>query len=250
MPAVSSIVSGRAYGDGWPGTLRPVQYTIAPASASARAIPRPAPRVAPATTATCSPSAFIVLYRFSASIFQRSTAVIRWIVCMRRNTTFLPSGVNSAPSSLSGVVVNRRVVPSATRNTPSSLAPPTANPYSTHWPSFDHHNGPWPGSRIGRPPLPSALSIIARNFPSACSTSATTTSPVGEGFTQSTLLRSQTTLLVPSGRNRTSASCPAFAIVAAKNPGWALIVSGGELKLPSFVTRTGSPPAAGIRHTS
>src|SRR5439155_22551061 len=54
--AVSSIVSGRAYGDGWPVMLRPVQYTVAPVSPSARAIPRPAPRVAPATTATCPDS--------------------------------------------------------------------------------------------------------------------------------------------------------------------------------------------------
>src|SRR4030095_3746811 len=46
------MVSGRRYGDGRPVTLRPVQYTVAPASPSARAIPRPAPRVAPATTAT------------------------------------------------------------------------------------------------------------------------------------------------------------------------------------------------------
>src|SRR3954466_10305429 len=52
IPAVSSIVSGRRYGDGVPVTLRPVQYTTAPASPSARAMPRPAPRVAPATTAT------------------------------------------------------------------------------------------------------------------------------------------------------------------------------------------------------
>src|SRR3954447_15133367 len=52
MPAVSSIVSGRRYGDGCPVTLRPVQYTVAPASPSARAMPRPAPRVAPATSAT------------------------------------------------------------------------------------------------------------------------------------------------------------------------------------------------------
>src|SRR5688572_828289 len=52
MSAVSSIVSGRPYGEGLPRTLRPVQYTIAPASPSARAMPRPAPRVAPATTAT------------------------------------------------------------------------------------------------------------------------------------------------------------------------------------------------------
>src|SRR3954451_5506393 len=53
IAAVSSIVSGRAYGEGLPRPLRPVQYTIAPASPRARAIPRPAPRVAPATTATC-----------------------------------------------------------------------------------------------------------------------------------------------------------------------------------------------------
>src|SRR3954471_12536619 len=46
------MVSGRASGDGLPLTLRPVQYTVAPASASARAMPRPAPRVAPATSAT------------------------------------------------------------------------------------------------------------------------------------------------------------------------------------------------------
>src|SRR5438093_5731681 len=51
--AVSSIVSGRPYGERLPRTLRPVQYTVAPDSARARAMPRPAPRVAPATTATC-----------------------------------------------------------------------------------------------------------------------------------------------------------------------------------------------------
>src|SRR4249919_966309 len=52
IAAVSSIVSGRPYGDGLPLTLRPVQKTVAPASPSARAMPRPAPRVAPATRAT------------------------------------------------------------------------------------------------------------------------------------------------------------------------------------------------------
>jgi hypothetical protein len=52
IAAVSSIVSGRPYGERLPRTLRPVHYTIAPASPKARAIPRPAPRVAPATTAT------------------------------------------------------------------------------------------------------------------------------------------------------------------------------------------------------
>ncbi len=56
ISAVSSMVSGRpAYTPvaGWPRVDRPLQYTIAPASPSAHAIPRPAPRVAPATSATC-----------------------------------------------------------------------------------------------------------------------------------------------------------------------------------------------------
>src|SRR4051794_3089130 len=57
ISAVSSIVSGRPALT-WLDTfgrarlLRPVQYTVAPASPSIRAIPRPAPRVAPTTTAT------------------------------------------------------------------------------------------------------------------------------------------------------------------------------------------------------
>src|SRR6202011_5332293 len=50
--AVSSIVSGRSYSDRRALVLRPVQMTVAPASPSAAAMPRPAPRVAPATTAT------------------------------------------------------------------------------------------------------------------------------------------------------------------------------------------------------
>src|SRR5688572_7028619 len=52
ISAVSWIVSGRFFMPGLPETLRPVQYTVAPASPSAVAMPRPAPRVAPATTAT------------------------------------------------------------------------------------------------------------------------------------------------------------------------------------------------------
>src|SRR5437764_11219280 len=50
--AVSSIVSGRLYAERAARVLRPVQTTVAPASPSATAMPRPAPRVAPATTAT------------------------------------------------------------------------------------------------------------------------------------------------------------------------------------------------------
>ena len=49
--AVSSIVSGRLYSERRSRVLRPVQYTEAPASPSATAMPRPAPRVAPATSA-------------------------------------------------------------------------------------------------------------------------------------------------------------------------------------------------------
>src|SRR5215472_14814624 len=50
---VSSIVSGRPTSEG-PATrlVRPVAYTAAPARASSTAIARPAPRVAPATSAT------------------------------------------------------------------------------------------------------------------------------------------------------------------------------------------------------
>src|SRR5215469_9505951 len=59
ISAVSSTVSGRLYGERLPGTLRPVQKTVAPASPSARAMPRPAPRVAPATTATRPASDFL-----------------------------------------------------------------------------------------------------------------------------------------------------------------------------------------------
>src|SRR5215510_10971439 len=70
------MVSGRLYGDGLPFTLRPVQYTIAPASPSARAMPRPAPRVAPATTATRPASGFFAMLpgwrrRGEASIDER-----------------------------------------------------------------------------------------------------------------------------------------------------------------------------------
>src|SRR6476661_3571818 len=74
IAAVSSIVSGRPYADGLPLTLRPVQYTVAPASASARAMPRPAPRVAPATSATFPDSGlrddvvFLVVLAFATAL--------------------------------------------------------------------------------------------------------------------------------------------------------------------------------------
>src|SRR5580698_6273896 len=61
--AVSSIVSGRPGVGGLPRAgsleLRPVQYTVAPASPSATAIPRPAPRVAPATRAILPERVFL-----------------------------------------------------------------------------------------------------------------------------------------------------------------------------------------------
>ncbi|BBG02157.1 hypothetical protein PSA01_12000 [Pseudonocardia saturnea] len=49
--AVSSIVSGLPYSDARSRVVRPVQYTVAPAAPSSTAMPRPAPRVAPATSA-------------------------------------------------------------------------------------------------------------------------------------------------------------------------------------------------------
>src|SRR5579875_2325518 len=52
------MVSGRPISDGPADRLlRPVAYTIAPARASSTAIVRPAPRVAPATSATLPLSA-------------------------------------------------------------------------------------------------------------------------------------------------------------------------------------------------
>ena len=50
--AVSSIVSGRSTSERCSRVLRPVAYTVAPASPSATAMPRPPPRVAPLTSAT------------------------------------------------------------------------------------------------------------------------------------------------------------------------------------------------------
>src|SRR5215213_7219074 len=50
--AVSSIVSGRSYSERSSRVDRPVTYTVAPAAPSSTAIPRPAPRVPPATRAT------------------------------------------------------------------------------------------------------------------------------------------------------------------------------------------------------
>ena len=59
MSAVSSIVSARLYSDRADRVVRPVQMTVAPASPMAAAIPRPAPRVAPATTAMRPRNAFV-----------------------------------------------------------------------------------------------------------------------------------------------------------------------------------------------
>src|ERR687898_1001339 len=50
--AVSSIVSGRSISERRSRVLRPVAYTVAPASPRATAMPRPPPRVAPLTSAT------------------------------------------------------------------------------------------------------------------------------------------------------------------------------------------------------
>ena len=70
ISAVSSIVSGLPALNGQTYSvvvrlLRPVQYTVAPASPSIRAMPRPAPRVAPATTATRRLSAFNIAEHYT-----------------------------------------------------------------------------------------------------------------------------------------------------------------------------------------
>ena len=49
---MSSIVSGRSMSDRRARVLRPLTYTVAPETPSSMAMPRPPPRVAPATTAT------------------------------------------------------------------------------------------------------------------------------------------------------------------------------------------------------
>ena len=50
--AASSIVPGTPSVVGPLPALRPVTYTVAPAAPSSRAMPRPAPRLAPVTSAT------------------------------------------------------------------------------------------------------------------------------------------------------------------------------------------------------
>jgi hypothetical protein len=47
-------------GFGPPRAVRPVTYTVAPAPPSASAMPRPAPRLAPVTTATLPFSGFMI----------------------------------------------------------------------------------------------------------------------------------------------------------------------------------------------
>src|SRR5690606_2763287 len=57
--AVSSMVSGRSISDRCDRVDRPVTYTVAPAAPSSAAMPRPAPRVPPATRATVPFSALM-----------------------------------------------------------------------------------------------------------------------------------------------------------------------------------------------
>ena len=57
--------------------LRPVQMTVAPASPSAAAIPRPAPRVAPATSATRPRSA-------SSSGVQSTKGILAYVTPLQR----------------------------------------------------------------------------------------------------------------------------------------------------------------------
>src|SRR5439155_13686828 len=60
--AVSSIVSGRLYSERCVRVVRPVRYTMAPAAPSSTAMPRPAPRVAPATNATLPSSMRVIIH--------------------------------------------------------------------------------------------------------------------------------------------------------------------------------------------
>ena len=59
--AVSSIVSGRLYSERCVRVVRPVTYTVAPAAPNSTAMPRPAPRVPPATNATLSFSTRLIV---------------------------------------------------------------------------------------------------------------------------------------------------------------------------------------------
>src|SRR5829696_10555807 len=65
--AVSSIVSGRSTSERRSRVLRPVAYTVAPASPSATAMPRPPPRVAPLTSATLPANGLLILILLRSS---------------------------------------------------------------------------------------------------------------------------------------------------------------------------------------
>src|SRR5437867_5395725 len=74
--AVSSIVSGRLYSERCVRVVRPVRYTVAPAAPSSIAMPRPAPRVAPATNATLPLRTWLIiqlsLARFRLGLMPRA----------------------------------------------------------------------------------------------------------------------------------------------------------------------------------
>src|SRR5438094_8800436 len=74
--AVSSIVSGRLYSERCVRVVRPVRYTMAPAAPSSIAMPRPAPRVAPATNATLPLRTWLIiqlsLARFRLGLMPRA----------------------------------------------------------------------------------------------------------------------------------------------------------------------------------
>src|SRR4249919_894917 len=95
------MVSGRSYSDRCVVVVRPVQMTLAPASPSAAAMPRPAPRVAPATTATRPRRA------------SRSGDHVTPKVCHRRRGAGGdgPSGLGPSGGAVAEIVVERAEQP-------------------------------------------------------------------------------------------------------------------------------------------
>src|SRR4029077_3604358 len=98
--AVSSIVLGRLSSERCVRVVRPVQYTVAPAAPSSIAMPRPAPRVAPATSATLPLSTWLII-QLSLSRCRRELrpnesvfALKPGLGFMARGSMLLPSGSN------------------------------------------------------------------------------------------------------------------------------------------------------------
>ena len=171
--AVSSIVSGRSYSDRRSRVLRPVQYTVAPASPSATAMPRPAPRVAPATKATLPSSdpAMSAELLDVASFWNRGTGARTASTANRTSAppascagpSDSPNTTNASPTVTTGSSVERiDVAVGPTRRSPAknrAIAPTvdtTARPLSQTRPAALT----LPGSR-SPPAKPASVRVIA-----------------------------------------------------------------------------------------